>query len=108
MCAPDAAFFGFGEETFEVIIGAITRGNLVIICHIIAGVVEGGHETGVNPDGIHAEGLNVVQLFGDPWQVANAVVIGVIKGLGINLIEDCFFQPSGGIGFGHISLLICD
>ena len=45
------------------------------------------------PDHIHAQLLQVVQLGGDAWQVADAVAIGVFEGAWIDLVDDSFLPP---------------
>ena len=40
-----------------------------------------------------AKVMNVVQVLNDTSQIANTIMVCVLKTFGINLIDDCFFPP---------------
>src|SRR5699024_3474047 len=63
--------------------------------HIVAGVAEGRVKAGVQPQGVAAQRLDVVQLFDDAGQVADAVAVRIPEALGVDLVENALFQPVG-------------
>jgi len=87
------AFLGFSKEPFEVLIGTISGGNPVIISHIIAGILEWRYKTGVYPQSIDSQALEIIQFFNNPGDIPNAIIIRIVEGLGVDLIEDGFVKP---------------
>ena len=73
-------------QLLEVGHGAISGVNGPVVCHVIAVVVLGGDEEGGEPDVVHTQLLQVVQLGGDPLQVPQTVPVGVQEGLGVDLV----------------------
>ena len=95
----------FLKELLGIIIGAIAGGDLVIVADVVAGIVERGIEEGVEPDGIHAEALHVVEFTDDALDVSDAVAIGVAESLRIDLVEYRIFGP---VGHSRYFILSCD
>ena len=91
----DAHAVGGVQHFLQILKGAVARGDFGVLAHIIAGIFEGRVVNGVDPQSIAAQTFYIGQLCGDALQVADAVSVGVIKGLGIDLIKDCVFQPAG-------------
>ena len=89
----DTLFVGGAEQLGRVLVGAVTRGDLFVIPHIIACILEGGIKAGIDPDGIAAQFLYIVQLRGDTRQIPDAVPVGIVKTLGVNLVKDRVLQP---------------
>ena len=84
---------GLGKKVFQVLVGAVPGGYRVIIRHVVACVQERRGEAGVQPQGVAAQLPDVVQAMDDAGNIADAVGIGVLKGLGVNFIENCVFEP---------------
>lgn len=79
----------FVEEAAEILIGSIARSNRVVVCYIISCIAKRGQEEGVDPQRIAAKFTDVIQLFNNALEVADAIGIRVFEGLGIYLVEDC-------------------
>ena len=86
---------GFIEEAAEILIGTVTGRDGVEVCHVIARITEGRLEAGVDPQRIAAKIADVIQLFDDALEVADAVGVGVVEGLGVDLVEDRVVEPLG-------------
>ena len=82
-----------GEQPAGVVVAAVARRDLVVIADVVAGVVERRIEPRIDPDGVHAEALDVIQLLDDARQVADAVAVGIIERLRINLIHHGVVHP---------------
>src|SRR5208282_2313641 len=94
----EAAFVRLGKQSAGVVVAAVTRRDLVVIADVVTGVVERRIEKRVDPDGVHAEAFDVIQLLDEARQVADAVAVGIVKRLRINLINDGVIYPGGTIG----------
>ena len=90
---PDAPLVSFTKQVHQVGLGAVTGGYLLVIPDIVAGILEGGVVDGVEPQGVAAQALDIVQLFGDAVEVTDAIAVGVLEGLGVDFVKDCVFQP---------------
>ena len=84
---------GLGEQPLQILVGAVARGHGVIVGHVVACVSEGRIKAGIQPQGVAAQVKNIVQLFRDAVQVADAVGVGVPEGLGIDLIKNRVVKP---------------
>ena len=84
---------GFTEQPDKVIISAVPRCNQFIVAYIIAGILEGRIEAGVDPQGIASQRLYITQLLRDAGDVADPITVGIVKALGVYLIEHCILQP---------------
>ena len=83
------------EQCDEVFVGAVARRHLLVVAHVIAGVLERRFEARVQPDGVAAEILDIVQFRGDSGDVADAVSVGIGEGLRIDLVEHGIGEPRG-------------
>ena len=88
----DAPFLCGSSQRVKILHGAIPGVNGPVIGHVIAVVVLGRNEEGCQPDVVHTQLLQVIQLLGYAPQLAQAVAVGVQKGLGVNLIYNTFFE----------------
>jgi hypothetical protein len=84
---------GLLEKTEKVVVGSVPGGHFFIVPYVVTGVLKGGIKTGVDPQGVTAEVPDIGELLNDPFYVADPVVIGVVKGLGVNFIKHRAFQP---------------
>ena len=83
----------FVKQALQVRIGAVSGSCLIVVRHIIACVSEGGCKTGIHPDRITSQFLNIIQFFYDTLKITDTVTIGIQKRLGINFIKDCIIKP---------------
>jgi len=81
------------EEAHQVGIGPVAGSHLVVVRYVVAGILERRDEARVQPYGIHTELAQVVELLNDAGDIADAIAVGVVEALGVDLIEDCVFQP---------------
>jgi hypothetical protein len=92
---PDSPFVSLREKPCKVIVGPVTRGGLLIIPDIIARVLKGGVETGIQPEGVAAQIPDIIQLLDDPLKIPNTVSIGIVKRLGIYFVKNRIIEPLG-------------
>jgi hypothetical protein len=59
-----------------------------VVRHVVARVAERRGEARVDPDRVHAQPGQVVQVVDDPRQVANPVAVAVGKALRVDLVDD--------------------
>ena len=90
-----ASFVDRFTEMFEIFIGPVARGNGIIVPYIIAGVEKRGIKTGIHPDCVHTQFLQVGELLFNSTEVSDAVSVAVTKRLRINLIENRIPEPAG-------------
>ena len=83
----------FVKQALQVRIGAVSGSCLIVVRHIIACISEGGCKTGIHPDRIASQFLNIIQFFYDTLKITDTVTIGIQKRLGINFIKDCIIKP---------------
>ena len=83
----------FVKQALQVRIGAVSGSCLIVVRHIIACVSEGGCKTGIHPDRITSQFLNIIQFFYDTLKITDTVTFGIQKRLGINFIKDCIIKP---------------
>ena len=88
---------GFPAESIEVPVGSVAWCNPIIISHIIAGILERRHKTGINPHRVDAQPLQIIQFLNYPGDVAYAVAVGIIEALRVNLVKDGLIEPVGRI-----------
>ena len=89
----DAQLVGPAEKLRHIVVGAVPGGNLIVIPDIVAGILEGGVEAGVQPQGVAAQAFHIGKLLGDAGDVADAVGIGIPEALGINFIKYRVAEP---------------
>ena len=96
----DIASVCFSAESIQGSVGAIAWCDAIIVRHIVASILEGGNKTRINPYRINAQPLQVIQFLNYPRDVPDAVPIGIVKALGINLVKDGLIEPGGIISLG--------
>ena len=92
----DAAPVRLREEPAKVLVRPVPRRDLFVIPHVVSRVFERRIEARVDPEGIAPEAADVIEAPDDARQVADAVAVGVLKGLRVDLIENGVFQPFRG------------
>ena len=84
-------FVRFVKQADQVVVGAVPGSHLLVVSYIITGILERGIETGIDPQGIAPQAADIIQLFDDPVEIPDPVCVGIVKGLGINLIKNSVF-----------------
>ena len=95
----DAAVVHAFQHPIEIFHGAELFHDGPIVADVVAVIVVRRAVYRVQPHHIHAQALDVVQLFDDPFEVANAIPVGVFETAGVDLVNDGLFPP-GVVGFG--------
>ena len=90
----DATLMGLIDQSNQIGIGTESRIHLVEIDDIIATIKPSRLKDWIEPEGVHPQRLDVIQLGSDTRQIANTVAISIHIGRWINLIEKCITQPS--------------
>ena len=88
----DAALTQGGDKVLEVLHGSHGWVDGAVVGDVVAIVPARRGEEGVEPDMIHPQRGDVVDLLNDAAQVAYAVAGGVAEGLGIDLVDDAVRQ----------------
>ena len=89
----DALLMRGPEQRGGVLVRAVARGDLFVVAHIIARILERRIKAGVDPQGIAAQVPDIVELGNNALQITDAVAVGIIEALGVDFIEHCVFQP---------------
>ena len=92
---PQPELVGTGEEGGGVGQVAEPGVDLAVVGHVVAGVVLGGGVERGQPDRVHAEFAQVVQLGGDSRQVADPVAVRIGEGAGVDLVDHRGTPPFG-------------
>jgi hypothetical protein len=61
------------------------------------GIIERRIKERVQPDGVDAEAFHIVQFRNDSRQIADPVAVGIIEGLGIDLVDNGVVNPARAI-----------
>jgi hypothetical protein len=62
---------------------------------VVAIVTKRRRVEGKEPDTGNAEALDVAELFGEPFEVSDAVAVAVVVRADVDLINDSVFVPQG-------------
>ena len=93
---PDAALARRRHDLVHLLVRPVTRGDLEVVGHVIAGVSKRRRKAGVEPNRVDPKPLEVAQVFQDTREIAHAVAVGVGKRLRIDLVEDRVVKPGHG------------
>ena len=80
-----------GQHRPEIIKRAEHWINITVICDVIAVIFHRGFEKGRQPDGINAQGGNMVQPGCNARQVANTIIITVAEAARVDLV---YYRPA--------------
>ena len=94
----DAVLVGGLGELVEIVHGAELRVDVAVIVHVVAAVGKLGRVERAQPDGVHAEFGEVVDLLGDACDAAQARTAGVLEGTRVHLIHHGLLPPQRRIG----------
>ena len=82
-----------GDQLLHVRHGAEPGVNVVIIRDIVSLIGKGGFIDRGKPENIHSQVLQIVQLLYDSPHIPDAVAVGVVKTLRVNLIRNLVMPP---------------
>ncbi|KWV86409.1 hypothetical protein PFLmoz3_03842 [Pseudomonas fluorescens] len=106
------ALVGLGNKALGVGHRPVVAVHAAVFGNVVAVITPGRRVERQQPDGVHAEVGDVVELGDQPGKVTNAVVVGVEIGFDVNLVDHRVFVPErvfdkgGCLGFlGHCKLL---
>ena len=85
-------------ELVEIVHGAELRVDVAVVVHVVAAVGKLGRVERAQPDGIHAEFGEVVDLLGDACDAAQARTAGVLEGTRVHLVDHGLLPPQRRIG----------
>ena len=88
-----AAAPGLRQQQVKVLHGAEFLRNAVIVGDVVPLVHKGRLIDGGEPDDVHAQVFQIVQLGQHTPQIADAVSVGVTEALGIDLIGNLAVPP---------------
>ena len=99
----EVAGVGLMEEFVEIGEGAEDGVDGGVVGDVVAEVGHGRGVEGADPEGVDAEGDEVVEAGGDAGEIADAVGVCVLKTAGVDLVDDSGLPPLGGGEFavGH-------
>ena len=105
----DAPAPSLGDEPVQVLGRAQVGLDGPVVAHVVAPVGVGRHGHRTEPDPVHPQPLQVVEVVDDATQVTGAVAVGVGEGAGVDLIEDTGPPPRpplrggpGAVVLGHV------
>ena len=97
------------DEALEVVERAVDRVDRGVVGDVVAVVPERRRIEGEQPDAGDAEVLQILELLGQPREVADAVVVAVVERANVGFVDDRVFVPKR-IGHSVMCLItkICD
>lgn len=94
----DAPLVGGPSELVEVVHGAKLRVDVAVVVHVVTAVGELGRVERAQPDGVHAEFGEVVDLLGDAGDAAQARSARILEGTWVHLVDHGLLPPQRRIG----------
>ena len=91
----DSTLMGFSDERHEVIVGSEAGIHPVIIHHVVSSVNPARFKQGIEPDGSHAQRLDVVHLGQNAGNISDTIPVRILEGGRINLIDYGIAKPFG-------------
>jgi hypothetical protein len=101
---PQSQVVGPCEQGVRVGERAVPRVDVPVVGHVVAAVGLRGRVERREPDGVGAEGGDVVQARRDAGQVPGPVTVEVGEGPRVDLVDDGGAPPLGRVGFGHVGV----
>ena len=84
---------GLGDQLGEVRQGPELGQHRGVVGNVVAIVTERRRIERQQPKSVYAEVLQVVELLGQPLEVANTIAIAIKKGFDMQLVDDCILVP---------------
>ena len=98
---PDAAIMAFTHELPEVAHVAVGRIDVAVIRDVIPVIAQRRRVERQQPQCRDTEFLKIVELSGQPREVADAVIVGIEEGLHVELIDDGILVPEAVVAIDH-------
>ena len=89
----DAAPVRLGDEAAEVAHVAVGRIDRAVVGDVVAVVAQRRGIEGQEPDRVDAEALDVVEPLHQAGEIADAVAVGIVEGLDVQLVDDGVLVP---------------
>ena len=89
----DVSLVGGLGELVEVVHGAELRVDVAVVIHVVAAVGELGRVERAQPDGVHAEFGEIVDLLGDAGDATQARTTGVLERTRVHLVDHSLLPP---------------
>jgi hypothetical protein len=89
----DAALVCLLDELADVLDDAVVRVDGEVVRDVVAAVAQRRLIERQQPDAVHAEPLQVVELLGQSAEIAGAVAVAVEEAPDVDLIEDGGLEP---------------
>ena len=67
-----------------------------VVGDVVAVILQGRGVKGQQPDGGDPQVLQIIQLLGEPPEIADAVLVAVIKGADVHLVNDGVLDTTEG------------
>lgn len=106
---------GVGQQRVEIIEAAEDRIDVGVVTDVVAEIRHRRWIDRRNPDCVHAEPLQIIELAPDAGEIAYAIAVAVHKRARIDLIDDAAFPPfevgelrilSGSGLVNHLNMLL--
>ena len=81
-----------GDQAVHVVKIAEDWIDILVVGNIVAVVILRRTVDRGKPDGVDAQIFQIVKSADDAREIADAVAVGILKTLWVNLIDDCFFS----------------
>ena len=88
-----AAAVGFRDESLEIPHRSVARIDRAVVGDVVAVVAQRRGVERQHPDGGDAEVLDMVEALHEAGEVADAVVVGILEGLDVELVDDGVLVP---------------
>src|SRR5260221_13757268 len=88
------------EELSKIIQGSIRGMHVIVVRYVITVIAEWRGIERKQPDRGDAEVPQVIELTEQPLKVSDAIIIGITKGLDMELVNYCAFKPIRASWFG--------
>ena len=90
---PQAATLGLDDEAAKILHGPEIGIDVAVVGDVVAVVPAGRGIERQQPQDGDAELLEIAELFGQPGEIADAVIVAVGEGLDVKLIDDGVLVP---------------
>ncbi len=84
---------GLSQKRLEVAQRSVRGVDTGVVRNIVAVVFERRGVERQQPEGAHAQVLEIIQLLHEPAKVPDAIVVAIVEGADVNLIDDRVLVP---------------
>jgi hypothetical protein len=90
---PHPSCMRFRNKPLHVLNSAIRRVHILVVRNVVSHVHLRRIVHGADPNGINADGSDVVEFGNDAIKIANAIAVGVFEAGGVDLVDDAVLPP---------------